>query len=118
LLGGDVGKACDAMIECAQIKFVDGANDLLLEGFVGGVIFDKERFQLVVILAKVGNLGACESVGYCGGRAWIDGNNKRFACKCVMNFGGDSESKKIEEAVAKVGSNGGSVGIEGKLEVF
>jgi hypothetical protein len=79
LLGGDVGKACDGMIECAQIKFVNDANDLLLEGFVGGVIFEEERvifeeerFQLVVILAKVGNLGACESVGYCGGRAWID----------------------------------------------
>ena len=103
------------MIECAQIKFEDGADDLLLEGFVGGVIFDEECFQLVVILAKVGNLGACETIGYCGSRAWINGNNKRFARKCVMNFGGDSESKKTKKAVAKVGSNGGSVGIEGKL---
>jgi hypothetical protein len=90
----------------------------LLEGFVGGVIFDEERFQLVVILAKVGNLGACESMGYYDGWAWIDGNNKRSACKCVVNFGGDSESKKTKEAVAKVGSNRGSIGIEGKLEVF
>ena len=91
---------------------------MLLEGFVGGFIFNEERFQLVVILAKVGNLGACESITYGGGWAWIDGNNKRFACKCVMKFGGDSESKKTEEAVAKVGSNRGSVGIEGELEVF
>jgi hypothetical protein len=35
-----------------------------------------------------------------------------------MNFGRDCEGEQTEEAVAKVGSNGGSVGIEGKLEVF
>jgi hypothetical protein len=31
---------------------------------------------------------------------------------------GDGEGEQTKEAVAKVGSNGGSVGIEGELEVF
>jgi hypothetical protein len=51
------------MVVGAQVEFVDGTNDLLLEGFVGGVVLDEERFQLVVVLAYVGNLGARESVG-------------------------------------------------------
>jgi hypothetical protein len=106
------------MVEGAQVEFVDGTDDLLLEGFVGGVVLDEERFQLVVVLAYVGNLGARESVGNCGGWAGIEGNDKRFACKCVVDFGGDGESEQTEKAVAKVGSNGCSVGIEGELEVF
>jgi hypothetical protein len=91
---------------------------LLLEGFVGGVVLDEEHLQLVVVLVYVGNLGARESVGNCGGWAGIEGNHKGFACKCVMDFGGDGESEQTEKAVAKVGLNGCSVGIEGELEVF
>jgi hypothetical protein len=30
------------MVEGAQVEFIDDANDLLLEGFVGGVVLDKE----------------------------------------------------------------------------
>jgi hypothetical protein len=106
------------MVEGAQVEFVDCANYLLLEGFGGGVVLNEERFQLVVGLAYVGNLGACESVGNCGGWAGIEGNDKGFACKCVMDFGGDGESEQTEKAVAKVGSNGCSVGIEGELKIF
>jgi hypothetical protein len=51
--------------------------------------------------------------------AGVERHDKGFACGCVMYFGGDGgEGEQTEEAVAKVGSNGGSVGIEGKLEVF
>jgi hypothetical protein len=53
----------------------------LLEGFVGGVVLDEERFQLVVVLAYVGNLGARESIGNCGGWTGIEGNDKGFADK-------------------------------------
>jgi hypothetical protein len=63
-------------------------------------------------------LGAGESVREGGGRAGVDGHDKGFACECVMNLGGDGEDEQTEVAVAKVGSNGGSVGIKGELDIF
>jgi hypothetical protein len=32
------------MVEGAQVEFIDGADDLLLEGFVGGIVLDEESF--------------------------------------------------------------------------
>jgi hypothetical protein len=102
---------CLSLAFCAALVLARRATVL-------GVVLDGEHFLPVVILAYVGDLGACESVGDCGGWAGIDGHGKGFACECVMDFGGDGEDEQTKEAVAKVGSNGGGVGIEGKLEVF
>jgi hypothetical protein len=91
---GDIGESCDAMVEGAQVEFVDGADDLLLEGFVGGLVLDEERVLFVVVLAYIGNLGARESVWDGGGRARIERNGEGLACECIMYFRGDGEGEQ------------------------
>jgi hypothetical protein len=40
------------MLKGALVEFIDGANDLLLEGFVGGVVLD-EYWRMLEIWAPV-----------------------------------------------------------------
>jgi hypothetical protein len=35
---GDIGQSCDAMVKGSQVELVDGADDVLLEGFVSSDI--------------------------------------------------------------------------------
>jgi hypothetical protein len=44
------------VIQRSELEAVDSTNDLLLKGFVSGVIFDEEGFCFMVQVANGGDL--------------------------------------------------------------
>jgi hypothetical protein len=109
---GDVSVSEGRIVQVLDVVIGDGVDDLSTEGFVDFVVGAEDGASSGVNAIELRDLMSGETCGMLEDGWWVVGGKKRDGGeKCIVG-GGEGEGDMAMEAIAAVGGDGGSIGIE------